>query len=83
MVKEILSFSLLLLCIALVFSVIFDYMGVPPWDCVIKNGTIYSLNESGYFGSAEKGCTCDEIRAFELSKFGEVDTAALKSDFGC
>tara|TARA_R110000744_G_C19216717_1_gene546644 strand:- start:34 stop:168 length:135 start_codon:yes stop_codon:yes gene_type:complete len=44
---------------------------------------MFSMSSSGEIGSAGKGCSCSEIRAFELRTFGEVDEAALKSDFGC
>lgn len=47
-------------------------------------GTDNVLNEFiREIGGAGKGCSCSEIRAFELRTFGEVDEAALKSDFGC
>jgi len=44
---------------------------------------MYSVSDSGELGSADKGCSCDEIRAFELREFGEVDEEALKNEFGC
>ena len=44
---------------------------------------MYSMSASGELGSADKGCSCAEIRAFELRTFGAVDEAALESDFGC
>lgn len=44
---------------------------------------MYSVNSSGEIGAANKGCSCDEIRQFELREFGEADDEALKSDFGC
>lgn len=53
------------------------------WFCQTRGKTMYSINSSGEIGSADKGCSCDEIRSFELRTFGEVDEAALKSDFGC
>lgn len=53
------------------------------WTCHTRGKTMYSLSSSGELGSADKGCTCSEIRTFELHTFGEVDEAALKSDFGC
>lgn len=53
------------------------------WSCQTKGDTIYSVNSSGEIGAANKGCSCDDIRAFELRKFGRVDEEALKSDFGC
>ncbi len=53
------------------------------WHCIIDGKTMYSLSESGILGSADKGCSCDMIRSFELRTFGEVDEKALKDDFGC
>ena len=53
------------------------------WQCVERGKTMLSMSDSGKLGSADKGCTCAEIREFEQRVFGEVDEAALKSDFGC
>lgn len=53
------------------------------WSCQTKGKTMFSMSSSGEIGSADKGCTCNEIRSFELKEFGEVDEAALESDFGC
>ena len=53
------------------------------WSCQTSGKAMYSVSSSGALGSADKGCSCSEIRAFELRTFGEVDEAALKSDFGC
>lgn len=53
------------------------------WTCQTKGKTMFSMSSSGKIGSADKGCTCNEIRSFELKEFGRVDEAALKSDFGC
>tara|TARA_B100000676_G_scaffold309350_1_gene372659 strand:+ start:189 stop:413 length:225 start_codon:yes stop_codon:yes gene_type:complete len=53
------------------------------WVCVTTGDTMFSKSQTGKFGSADKGCSCDEIRQFELRTFGEVDEVALKSDFGC
>ncbi|KZN61526.1 hypothetical protein N478_05485 [Pseudoalteromonas luteoviolacea S4060-1] len=44
---------------------------------------MFSKSSSGKIGSARKGCSCSEIRKFELREFAEVDEAALKKDFGC
>jgi len=44
---------------------------------------MYSISDTGNIGSAEKGCSCEQIRDFELREFGEVDEDAFKSDFGC
>lgn len=57
--------------------------GGEEWSCVVDGKTMYSISSSGKMGSAGKGCSCEEIRNFELRTFGEVDEAALKSDFGC
>jgi len=53
------------------------------WYCKTQGQTMFSMSSSGEIGGAGKGCSCSEIRAFELRTFGEVDEAALKSDFGC
>ncbi len=50
------------------------------WRCVADSNldAMYSMSSSGEMGSADKGCTCDEIRAFEYKTFREVDEEALK-----
>ena len=53
------------------------------WLCKVDGKSMYALSASGKLGSADKGCSCGEIRSFELRTFGAVDEAALKSDFGC
>jgi hypothetical protein len=53
------------------------------WTCRIDGQNMYSTNESGELGSADKGCSCEEIRSFELRTFGEVDEEALQRDFRC
>jgi len=53
------------------------------WTCIVDGKTMYSISSSGKIGSADKGCSCEEIRSFELRTFGEVDEQALKNDFGC
>ena len=55
------------------------------WTCTIHESgkTMYSVNTKGELGGAQKGCSCDEIRAFEYDNWGEVDEDALKADFGC
>jgi len=53
------------------------------WSCVEEGKSLYSISSSGKPGSAGKGCSCEEIREFELRNFGSVDEGALKSDFGC
>lgn len=57
--------------------------GGENWSCIEDGKTLYSVSSSGNLGSADKGCSCDEIREFELRNFGSVDEDALKSDFGC
>lgn len=44
---------------------------------------MYSVNSEGHSGSADKGCSFEEIREFELRNWGSVDEDALKSDFDC
>lgn len=53
------------------------------WSCVQQGDTLFSMSSSGALGSADKGCSCDEIRSFELRTFGSVDEDALRADFGC
>lgn len=53
------------------------------WTCTTSGTNMYSVNSSGEIGSASKGCSCEQIREFELRTFGKVDEQALKSDFGC
>ncbi|ARU28180.1 hypothetical protein [Cellvibrio sp. PSBB006] len=53
------------------------------WTCHTKEKTMFSISESGKLGSAEKGCSCEEIRSFELETFGEVDEEGLENDFDC
>jgi len=53
------------------------------WHCKTQGKTMFSISSSGEIGSARKACSCGEIRAFERRTFGDIDEAALKSDFGC
>ena len=53
------------------------------WKCETNGKSMYSISSSGKLGGAAKGCSCDEIRSFELKQFGKVDEEALKRDFGC
>lgn len=53
------------------------------WTCQTLGETMFSRSSSGEVGAASKGCSCQEIKNFELKTFGEVDETALKSDFGC
>jgi len=53
------------------------------WYCKEDGDAMYSISASGKIGSADKGCTCEEMRSFEYRKFGEVDEDALREDFGC
>ena len=53
------------------------------WYCKKDGNTLYSVTASGNIGSAEKGCSCDEIKYFEASTFGEIDEETLAEEFGC
>ena len=53
------------------------------WSCVEQGKNMYSVSSSGELGSADKGCSCEELREFEFRHWGSVDEDALKSDFGC
>ena len=56
---------------------------IETWYCKQDGKTLYSVTASGEIGSADNGCSCDEIRYFEASTFGEVDDEALAEEFGC
>ncbi len=49
------------------------------WICVEKNKTLFSMN-GGEIGSADKGCSCEEIVEFNFRNFGDRGDS---SDFGC
>lgn len=68
---------------ALVTALVAGCVERETWSCVIDGDVMYSMSSKGQLGGAQKGCTCDEIRQFELKVFGEVDEEALKRDFGC
>jgi hypothetical protein len=53
------------------------------WKCETAEKSMYSVSSSGQIGAADKGCTCEQIKNFELKQFGQVDEDALKRDFGC
>lgn len=57
--------------------------GSANWRCVEDGQTQYSVNARGEVGRADKGCSCDEMRAFNVARFGDTDEASLRSDFGC
>ena len=57
--------------------------GNETWTCQTRGQAMYSMSSFGEIGSANIGCSCAEIRAFEFRTFGEVDEVALKIDFGC
>ncbi len=49
------------------------------WVCVEENKTLFSMN-GGIIGSADKGCSCEDIVEFNIRNFG---TRGDSSDFGC
>ena len=53
------------------------------WTCESNGSSMYSVSSSGEIGSASKGCSCSQIRVFELKKFGQVDNEAMDREFGC
>lgn len=69
--------------IAAVISIVMLAACGEEWSCQTKGKTMFSMSSTGGIGSADKGCSGNEIRSFELKEFGRVDEAALKSDFGC
>ncbi|MGI9227210.1 MAG: hypothetical protein ACR2PU_00305 [Gammaproteobacteria bacterium] len=74
---------LLLVLILYTAPCLFACSETETWYCKKDGKTLYSVSASGEIGSADKGCSCDEIRYFEASTFGEVDDEALAEDFGC
>jgi hypothetical protein len=69
--------------IIIVLAFVLSSCSDKEWYCKTQGQAMFSMSSSGEMGGASKGCSCSEIRAFELRTFGEVDEAALKSDFGC
>jgi len=69
--------------IFIIFLILLNTSCGENWSCVSSKGKMYSISDSGKLGSADKGCTCEEIRRFEQRSFGTVDERALKSDLGC
>lgn len=53
------------------------------WSCIEDWTVMYSKNKSWTLGWAQKWCSCEEIRNFEIKTFWEVDEDALKNDFWC
>ena len=53
------------------------------WSCFEYGKMLLSISSSGNLGTADKGCSCEDMREFEFRNFGSVDEDALKSDFGC
>lgn len=53
------------------------------WSCVEDWTVMYSKNKSWDLWWAQKWCSCEEIRNFEMKLFWEVDEDALKTDFWC
>ena len=49
------------------------------WVCVEANKTLFSMN-GGIIGSADKGCSCEDIVEFNIRNFGNRGDS---SDFGC
>ena len=46
-------------------------------------GKMYSLSESGKRGSPEKGCSCLQIKTFDLKNYNELTEKLLKKEYGC
>ena len=53
------------------------------WFCVEDWDLMYAKSTKWNIWWAQKGCSCSEIRTFELKIFWEVDEEALKKDFWC
>ena len=67
----------------LIFTLLLASCSNEVWTCRTEGKTMFSMSSSGKLGSAGKGCSCEQIRSFELREFGSVDEQALKNDFGC
>ena len=68
---------------AISIALILASCGKEEWTCVEQGKNMYSVNTKGHMGSADKGCSCEEMREFEIRHWGSVDKDALKNDFGC
>ena len=69
---------------AVLFSTLILVSCGENWTCKVNEEIMYSVNTSGQIGSIGKGCSCEEIRIFELRTSGKVDEDYLKKeDFGC
>lgn len=53
------------------------------WRCVTRGTAMFSLNDKDEIGSANKGCSCSEIRAWDKKILGEVDERRMRENFGC
>ena len=69
--------------VAILFAALLLVACGEDWSCKVDGNSMYSISTSGKIGGAGKGCTCEQIRSFELRTFGRVDEDALKNDFGC
>ena len=50
------------------------------WVCVEQYKTLFSMKNGGVIGSADKGCSCEDIVEFNIRNFGNRGDS---SDFGC
>jgi hypothetical protein len=75
--------NILKIAVIIVLITIITACSNEDWTCKIIDKTMLSMSSSGAIGSADKGCSCEEVRSFELRIYGEVDESALKNDFGC
>lgn len=53
------------------------------WTCTEDWTVMYSKDQNWNLWSADKWCSCEQIKDFEMRTFWEVDYDALKSDFWC
>lgn len=67
----------------LFFTILLISCSNEEWYCQTMNKSMFSMSSSGSIGSADKSCTCEQMRQFEFQTFGKVDEESLKSDFGC
>lgn len=61
----------------------FDMIEKSSWQCIEDWTVMYSKNLYWNIWSADKWCTCTQIREYEMKLFWEVDEESMKNDFGC
>lgn len=70
----------MLVFIAFAATVVLSGCENENWVCVERNKTLFSMKNGGIIGSADKGCSCEEIVEFNIRNFG---TRGDSGDFDC